>query len=476
MNTPSRRDFLSAIAVGAAFASAPRSVRGVWHTAKMVPAGARVDGWDLLPEILKRIQAPVFPDRAFEAGKFGTVADGVNDCTEAIQRAIDACHDAGGGRVNLPTGRIATGPLRLRSNVNLVLKKGTTLAFTTDPRRFPLVQTRWEGVECMNYSPLIYAHGEENIAITGGGTLDGGANCLDWWSWKAANECSLPDRHDQARGRKRLFDMAERGVPVADRVFGQGYYLRPSFVQPYACKNVLIEGVTMVASPFWVLHPVLCTNVIVRNVSVASLGPNNDGCDVESCRDVLIEGCSFSTGDDCVVVKSGRNADGRRLHAPSENIVVRKCTMHDGHGGVTIGSEVSGDARRIFVEDCEMSSPELDRAIRLKTNAMRGGVIEDVYVRRVQVGEVREAVLSIDFTYEEGAAGAFLPTVRGIDLREVSSRRSMYALYLKGFEKAPITDVRLADCTFDQVAKPSVVENVKGLSQRTVRVNGRRVG
>lgn len=476
MNNPTRRDFLSAIAVGAAVASAPRSVRGAWHSARMAPVGAPVDGWDHLPEILKRIQAPVFPDRAFEAGKFGTVADGVNDCTEAIQRAIDACHDAGGGRVNLPTGRIATGPLRLRSNVNLVLKKGTTLAFTTDPRRFPLVLTRWEGVECMNYSPLIYAHGEENIAITGGGTLDGGANCLDWWSWKAANECSLPDRHDQASGRKRLFEMAEKGVPVAERVFGQGYYLRPSFVQPYACKNVLIEGVTLVASPFWVLHPVLCTNVTVRNVTVASLGPNNDGCDVESCRDVLIDGCSFSTGDDCVVVKSGRNADGRRLHAPSEDIVVRKCTMRDGHGGVTIGSEISGDARRVFVEDCEMSSPELDRAIRLKTNAMRGGVIEDVYVRRVKVGEVREAVLSIDFTYEEGAAGAFMPTVRGIDLREVSSQRSMYALYLKGFEKAPITDVRLSDCTFDHVAKPSVVENVKGLSQRAVRVNGRRVG
>jgi polygalacturonase len=470
-----RRDFVNALAAGAGWAVLPRVARAATGLgARAAGAAPRADGWDQVPEILKRIQPPVFPDRTFDAGKFGTVADGVNDCTDALQRAIDACHDAGGGRVMVPSGRVATGPLRLRSNVNLVLKKGTVLAFSTDPRRFPLVLTRFEGVEVMNYAPLLYAYNEENIAITGEGTLDGGANCMDWWSWKGATECSLPDRHDQAKGRKRLFDLAEKGVPVAERVFGQGWYLRPSFVQPYACRNVLIDGVTIVNSPMWVLHPVLCTNVTIRNVTVASLGPNNDGCDVESCRDVLIEGCTFNDGDDCVVIKSGRNADGRRLHAPCENVIVRKCTMRDGHGGVTIGSEISGDARRIFVEDCTMSSPRLDRGIRLKTNAMRGGVIEEIYVRRVQIGEVAESVLSIDFTYEEGATGSFMPTVRGIDLRDVTSEKSDYALFLKGFEQAPITDVRLSNCTFNHVAKPSVVQFVKGLAMKGVRVNGRR--
>ncbi len=477
MRSPTRRDFLNTLAVGAVWTGYARSA-GAAVRADMLrsPNAPRADGWDQVPDILKRIQAPIFPDRAFEAGKYGAVADGVNDCTDALQRAIDDCHAAGGGRVNLPAGRMATGPLRLRSNVNLVLKKGTVLAFTTDPSRFPLVLTRFEGVEVMNYSPLLYAHGEENIAITGEGTLDGGANCMDWWSWKGATECSVADRHDQANGRKRLFEMAEAGVPAANRVAGQGWYLRPSFVQPYACRNVLIEGITIVNSPFWLLHPVLCTNVTIRNVTAASLGPNNDGCDVESCRDVLLEGCTFETGDDCVVIKSGRNADGRRLHAPSENIIVRRCTMRDGHGGVTIGSEISGDARRVFVEDCEMSSPRLDRGIRLKTNAMRGGVIEDVFVRNVRVGEVAEAVLSIDFTYEEGAAGQFMPTVRGIELRDVTSRQSKYGLYLRGFASAPITDVRLTRCTFDHVSKPDVIENVKGLSMKGVRVNGKRVG
>ena len=191
---------------------------------------------------------------------------------------------------------------------------------------------------------------------------------------------------------------------------------------------------------------------------------------------MLLEKCTFDDGDDCVVIKSGRNADGRRVNVPCENIVVRGCTMRDGHGGVTIGSEISGGARRIFVEDCAMSSPRLDRAIRIKTNAMRGGVIEDIYVRRVQVGEVREAVLSIDFTYEEGAAGSFMPTVRGIDLRDVTSKQSGYGLYLKGFEQAPITDVRLTNCTFEHVANPDIVEHVKGLATKGLRVNGKRVG
>lgn len=471
----SRRDFVQALALGAVWAGLPRAARAARANVRATPAGLAPDAWDEVPQILARIKPPVFPDRAFDAGKFGTVADGVNDCTDALQRAIDACHDAGGGRVMVPSGRVATGPLRLKSNVNLVLKKGTVLTFSTDPRRYPLVLTRWEGVEVMNYSPLIYAYGEENIAITGEGTLDGGANCMDWWSWKNANECSTQDRRDQAKGRKKLFEMSEAGTPVAQRIAGQGWYLRPSFVEPYACKNVLIEGITIVNAPFWVLHPTLCTNVTIRGVNVASLGPNNDGCDVESCRDVLIEKCVFDDGDDCVVIKSGRNADGRRLNVPCENVIVRGCTMRDGHGGVTVGSEISGGARKIFVEDCTMSSPRLDRAIRLKTNAMRGGIIEDVYVRRVQVGEVRDAVLSIDFTYEEGANGTFMPTVRRIDLRDVTSRESTYGLFLQGFDQAPITDVRLSNCTFERVAKPDVVKHVKGLSLSNVRMNGKKV-
>jgi polygalacturonase len=233
--------------------------------------------------------------------------------------------------------------------------------------------------------------------------------------------------------------------------------------------------VTIKRSPLWELHPTLCQNVTVRNVTIDTYGPNNDGCDPESCRDVLIEGCSFNTGDDCIAIKSGRNADGRRLHVPVENIIVRNCDMKDGHGGVSVGSEDSGGARNVFIEKCRMDSPRLDRALRLKTNAMRGGVLEHVYMRDVTVGQVAVAVLDIDFNYEEGPNGPFPPTVRHIELRGVTSRKSQYAFFLKGFPGDPIQDVRVLGCAFGDVASPNVIENVTGLVVEGSSINGQPV-
>ena len=176
-------------------------------------------------------------------------------------------------------------------------------------------------------------------------------------------------------------------------------------MQPYRCQNVLIEGVTIINSPMWELHPVLCTNVTIRDVTINTHGPNNDGCDPESCRDVLIERCTFDTGDDCIALKSGRNDEGRRLGVPIENVIIRDCVMKDGHGGVVIGSEMSGGARNVFAERCRMDSPNLDRALRIKTNAVRGGLVERVYMRDVTVGQVAEALVTVNFYYEEGDTG-----------------------------------------------------------------------
>jgi len=223
----------------------------------------------------------------------------------------------------------------------------------------------------------------------------------------------------------------------------------------------------------WEIHPVLSTNVTVRGVTISSHGPNNDGCDPESCRDVLIERCSFDTGDDCIALKSGRNNDGRRVGVPIENVIIRDCTMKDGHGGVTIGSEISGGARNIFAERCTMDSPRLDRALRIKTNSVRGGVIEHVFMRDVTVGQVSDAVATIDFTYEEGDAGNFPPVVRDVEVRNVTSRKSVYGLLLRGYKSAPISDVRLTDCTFDNVAKADILENVKDVRLSNVRINGK---
>jgi polygalacturonase len=459
MQKQSRRDFLHSVAAAApALAFAPR-----------LDAWQSPDPWNRAADIVRQIIVPRFPSREFDITKFGAVGDGKTFCTDAVHKAIAACAAAGGGRVIVPKGRFLTGAIRLQSRVNLHLADQGTLAFTDDIRQYPIVFTRWEGVELMNFSPFIYAYEVNDIAITGGGTLDGQADAEHWWQWRLASPGN-PGRDRAARNR--LIEMQAAGVPVAKRVFGAQDFLRPNFIQPYRSRNILIEGVTIVNSPMWEIHPVLCQSVTIKNVTINSHGPNNDGCNPESCKDVLIDGCTFDTGDDCIALKSGRNDDGRRLNVPVENVVIRNCSMKDGHGGVVIGSEISGGARNIFAEKCRMDSPALDRALRIKTNSVRGGVIEGVYMRDVTVGEVAEAVVTINFFYEEGEGGRYLPTVRDVEVRNVTSRKSQHALLLRGFKNARISGVRIEDCTFDGVAKEDVLENVSGIELKNVRVNG----
>jgi len=438
---------------------------------------AAASPWLRAAQIVARIKRPVFPKRDFPVTDFGALGDGFTNCTEAFARAIEACHSAGGGRVMVPAGVWLTGAIHLKSNVNLYVGKDATIRFSTDPKDYlPLVFTRWEGVELMNYSPLIYAFEQENIAVTGEGTLDGQADDIHWWPWKGQQEHGWREgTPEQDSARNRLFAMGDANVPVAQRIFGEGSYLRPNFFEPYRCKNVLIDGVTIRNAPFWEVHPVLCTNVTVSNLTIDSRGPNTDGCDPECCRDVLIDNCFFNTGDDCIAIKSGRNGDGRRVNVPSENIVIRKCTMKNGHGGVTIGSEITGGVRNVFAEDCHMDSPELNHAVRIKNNVMRGGLLEHFYFRRIVVGEVSHAVLMIDFNYEEGAGGPFTPVVRDVQVETVVSGKSLYAVDAQGFESAPIYDLVLRDCDFRDVANPNIVENVKGISFRNVKINGKPV-
>ena len=463
----SRREFIKVAGlagVGLVVAPPIRPLRLVpWFN--QAPAAAPEGVWEGTSWILARIKPPVFPSRTFDVGRYGAVGNGTTDCTMALNDAIRVCSAAGGGRVVVPEGTFLTGAIRLRSHVDLHLGTGAVLKFSQDPAKYlPVVFTRWEGTELMNYSPFVYAFEETDVAITGSGTIDGQAGPTAWWPWA---------RKMQTPARNRLMEMASKGVPVAERVFGDGQYLRPSFIQPYRCKNLLIEGVTIVNSPMWELHPVLCTNVTVRGVTISSHGPNNDGCDPESCRDVLIERCSFDTGDDCIALKSGRNDDGRRIGVPIENVIIRDCEMKDGHGGVVIGSELSGDARNVFAERCRMDSPNLDRALRIKTNSMRGGLVERVYMRDVTVGQVAESLVTIDFFYQEGDTGTHAPVVRDIELRNVTSKKSVYALLLRGYARTPIRDVRLIDCTFDNVAKDDVLESVKDLSLTNVTINGK---
>ncbi|MBE7540498.1 MAG: glycoside hydrolase family 28 protein [Opitutaceae bacterium] len=422
-------------------------------------------GWEDARRIEATIVAPTFPKRDFSIASYGAVPG--SDATTAIQKTIEACHLAGGGRVVVPPGTWNTGAIHLRSNVNLHISRGATLLFSFDLARYPLVFTRWEGVECMNYSPFIYAFEQENIAVTGEGMLDGGATLETWWGWNRKSDGKPPL---QRAARDKLIAMGEANVPVEQRVFGPGSWLRPNFIQPYRCKNVLIEGVTILRSPMWEVHPVLCENVTVRGLAIHSHGTNNDGCDPESCRNVLIENCVFDTGDDCIAIKSGRNGDGRRVAVPTENVIVRNCVMKDGHGGVVLGSECTGGIRNVFVENCEMDSPHLDRALRFKNNAVRGGVLENVFMRNVRIGRVAEAVLTIDLLYEEGAKGPFKPVVRNVHLDNVTSTHSPRVMYVRGFEGAVIDGLHISDSTFTGITESEVVEHVGVVTLRNVAI------
>ncbi|MDZ7724699.1 MAG: glycoside hydrolase family 28 protein [candidate division KSB1 bacterium] len=413
--------------------------------------------WENVPFILEQIQPPEFPPVDFLITDYGAVGDGITDNTQAINDAVTDCHNAGGGRVVIPADTFLTGAIHLQSNVNLHLEENAFLHFSQDPADYlPVVYTRFEGMECMNYSPFIYAYEQENIAITGSGVINGQAGDTVWWPWK---------ENGHVESKAILEDMAEAGVPVEERVFGDGYYLRPPLIQPYSCDNVLIEGVTLLNSPFWVVHPVLSNNVTIRGLTINSLGPNNDGCNPESCSYVLIEDCYFNNGDDCIALKSGRNADGRRVDVACENVVVRNCHMQAGHGGIVMGSECTGDIRNLYVENCTMGHPNLKRALRIKTNSVRGGIIENIHFRNVHISDVGEAVFKVNFYYGEGDVGAYTPIVRDIILENVTSESSYWGLWLKGYERSPVDDVRLIGCEFNRVQRGDYIENVTHLQE-----------
>lgn len=412
------------------------------------------DPWGQMDAILKNIHAPRFPQKEFSITEYG--AKIATDSTKAIAAAIHACHAAGGGRVVIPAGTFLTGAVHLESNVELHLSDGAVLQFLTDPAAYlPVVRTRWEGTELMNYSALIYAFEQENIAITGKGILDGAASNENWWAWALKDGDNGPSK--AVPDAKRLVEMGQKGVPVEERVFGNGHYLRPNFIQLVRCRNILIEDVTLHRSPMWQINPVYCENITVHRVTMESDGPNNDGCNPDSSKNLLIDNCTFITGDDCIAIKSGRNNDGRRVGIATENIVVRNCAMKAGHAGVAMGSEVSGNIRNVFIEKCRMDGSNFDRALRIKSNAVRGGTVENIHMRDVQIGRVNEAVLTVDFQYEEGAHGSFPPTAQNISIEHCTSASSPRVLWVLGIPQGTISDVYLSDCTFSSVETAEVV-------------------
>ncbi|MEG1229466.1 MAG: glycoside hydrolase family 28 protein [Flavobacterium sp.] len=453
----------------------------VLSCSKKINSVTEADPWKRMELTIKSIPETHFPDKTYNIKDFGAVADAKTSNTLVFEKAIKACASNGGGKVLVPNGKYLTGPIHLESNVNLHLEDNAEILFSLNPKEYPIVHTSWEGTEVMNYSPLIYAKNKTNVAVTGKGTLNGQADSTNWWIWSGGKNYGwkkgIPSQNDP-NNREVLVDMAEKGVPVSERVFGEGRYLRPNFIEFFECNTVLVKDVTVINAPFWILHPIKTNNMIIDGVTVNSHGPNNDGCDPEYSQNIIIRNCTFNTGDDCIAIKAGRDADGRRVGLPSKNIIVQNCKMIDGHGGVVIGSEISAGVNNVFVENCNMDSPNLDRAIRIKTNSKRGGVIEDVYVRNLEVGTVKECVLKLNMFYNVygSQTGNFIPTIRNISLENVNVKNGgKYSVWAEGYKESPVENVTLKNVKIQKVDSIYKLKNVKNIKFINTYINERKV-
>ena len=434
--------------------------------ALLLPACAFAAGWDdnEYKRIEQSIQLPKIAERQFLITSFGakTTATAAQN-QKAINRVISLVSKKGGGKVIIPKGTWNTGAIELKSHVNLVLEEGATLHFAFEPKLYPLVRTSWEGLACWNYSPCIYAYKATDIAITGKGTIDGGGNNDTFWQWNGSPRFGYKEgvtKESQKLGsRSKLLKMAEDGVPFDERKFGMGYGLRPQLVNMVHCERILIKDVKMINSPFWVIHPLLSKNITVDGVYVWNEGPNGDGCDPEACENVLIQNGVFHTGDDCIAIKSGRNNDGRLWNQPSKNIIIRNCKMEDGHGGVVIGSEISGGCENVYAENCVMDSPHLERILRIKTNNCRGGQVQNINMRNVVVGQCKEAVVKINLDYErkEICYRGFEPIVNNVNVENVTCQKSDYGVLIIGRDSLEnVYDINIKNCKFDGVVKEPV--------------------
>lgn len=385
------------------------------------------------PFAMPELRRPVFPDRVVNIADHGAVPGGEVKNTAAIAAAITAVSTAGGGTVLVPAGRWLTGPIHLRSRINLHLATGAVLVFSDLPEDYlPVVFVRSGGIELYNYSPLVYARDCEDIAITGSGRLDGNARA--WWPW------AKRETRDQ-------FRMGKEGVPVEQRIFGTPEAaIRPSFVQFVGCKNILLEGFTIGGGPNWTIHPVYSENIIIRKVSVDTDGPNNDGIDPDSSRNILIEHCTFSTGDDCVVLKSGYDEDGRRVGRATENVVVRHSSSKRGHGGLVIGSEMSGSVRNVYMHDCDFEGT--DRVLRIKSRPGRGGVVENVWVENVTARDLKREVVILNMDYSSDpnpVKGTHPPTFRNIHVKKLTAVGAPVAIRISGLADSLIQGVTFED-------------------------------
>ena len=423
----------------------------------------------LLPFTKINLAAQTAPTSGFfNVLSFGASADGQTKCTEAIRKAIDAAVAKGGGTIYFPAGTYLTGPIHLRSHITLFVDAGATVKFSTDFDDYlPMVPSRWEGIAVTNFSPLIYAYQAEDIAIVGRGTLDGQGQ--PWWDFLR----KLRGNRDEPRSKwQEEFAGANKDI-IAEMNYGplNTGFLRPPFIQPYECTNVLIEGVTIRNSPFWNVTPVYCEGVNVRGVSIISpaSSPNTDGINPDSCRNTRISDCYISVGDDCITIKSGRDAGGRRVGKPLENCTIVNCTLLRGHG-LSIGSEMSGGVKNLTIANCVFDGT--DRGIRIKSTRGRGGVVEDIRISNLVMRNIRDEALLLTTFYtktQPEPVSERTPIFRNIHFDHITGDAKV-AGELTGLEEMPIENVTFSDIQLE--AKTGfALKDAKGIEFHNVTVN-----
>ncbi|RBQ04070.1 glycoside hydrolase family 28 protein [Pedobacter miscanthi] len=398
--------------------------------------------------------------------KYGAKNDSSKLATTAIKNAIDAASKSGGGTVYFPAGKYLTGAIHLKSNITILIDAGAELHFSDNFDDYlPMVKSRYEGVDVTSFSPLFYAYKAENISIIGRGIIDGHGK--KWWDFVEGYKEGQPRSKWQT-----TFDGLNKDIILPDdpKQMKRGF-LRPPFIQPMFCKNVLIDGITIRNSPFWTINPEFCENVKVHAVTINNPhSPNTDGINPESCKNVHISDCHISVGDDCITIKSGKDAPGRKMAIPAENYVITNCTMLSGHGGVVIGSEMSGDVRKIAISNCVFDGT--DRGIRIKTARGRGGVVEEIRVNNIIMKNIKDQAIVLDMQYAKTnveAVSERTPVFRNIHFSNITGQVNQ-AGYLNGLEEMPIDNISFNDINFE--AKTGfAISNANNIEFHNVTVN-----
>jgi len=402
--------------------------------------------------ILKNISEPKFRNHTINIGTSDIKKGEVNDF---INKKIEECSNVGGGKVVLSRGEyFCNGPVVMQSNVNLNLEEGARLLFSQNPQDYlPVVFVRWEGTEAYNFSPFIYARDVENIAITGKGIIDG----------NGLAEKSFRDWRDkQKKDQNKIREMGRDGVPVKDRVFGEGHFLRPQLIHFLNCKNILLEDITVTNASFWVIQPTYCDDITIRGITVESRFINNDGVDVDSDTNVLIEDCLFNTGDDFIAIKSGRDQDAWRVNKPSKNIVVRNCRSDECLHGISFGSEISGGAENVYAENLQFKKIR-EYGLQFKSNKDRGGYIRNIVLNGIQI-ESTNTCISFTNQYHSYSGGNSPTTFENIRIENLDCKEAKTkAISIVGLPEMPITNVELENVTIHKSGEMSEITNVKNM-------------